>query len=354
MNALAVFTACAAARSIDIFLLDTDSGELTPSGSYQADHEVQCLAVSPDGDMLYAALRSAPSSVLALTVDRTNGSLTPAGNGELPAGMAYLSVTPDGRYLLAASYSDHLVSVTALGDDGGAGAAPASVESPGRHAHAVLPSPDGRFAYATSLGEDRVAWWPLDPESGTLQAAQRGQVAAEPGSGPRHLRFSASGERLYVLHEMSGDITVYARDTVSGALTEIARVSAIAPDLGLVPGRIRNGTGPEPDSNAVWCAELQLTPDGKFLYATERSSSTIAALTVDEESGTLTYLGHTPTQTQPRGMNISPDGRWLLACGEVSNGVSVYRIEADGSLALAGRRTSSAGPRWFEFSSLAG
>ena len=78
-----------------------------------------------------------------------------------------------------------------------------------------------------------------------------------------------------------------------------------------------------------WAAELRATPDGRFLYATERRSSTLAIFSVDVSSGQLLLVGHTPTEEQPRGMDVDPSGRWLIAAGQLSSHLTVYSIDPD-------------------------
>lgn len=351
MTRFAVHVACADGQSIDTFLLDTGAGSLTAGPSLLLGSKVQCLAMHPENRVLYAALATSPPTVRSLTINGQDGALTPAQDSDLPAGMAYLSVSPAGTALLGASYDDHLVSVMNLDADGGMLPDTTSTEAPGEHAHAVVTSPDGRFAYATALGDDLIAWWALDQATPAL--TNRGQLATPTGSGPRHLRFSPDGDTLYALHEMSGDIAAYARDAESGALTEQQRISSVSPGLNLVTGRVRDGSGPEPAANAIWCAELQVSPDGRFLYSTERSSSTIAVVAVGGD-GTLTLVDTVPTQKQPRGMNIDPTGAYLLACGEASDALTLYAIDPEsGALRERESLVCSAGPRWIEFSPLA-
>ncbi|MHA7154310.1 lactonase family protein [Arthrobacter sp. TMN-50] len=350
MTRFAVHVACADGQSIDTFQLDNRTGTLDPGRSLPLGVKVQCLAMHPSDRLLYAALATTPPTVRLLAIDASTGDLVPRGDAELVAGMAYLAVDPSGGHLLGASYTDHLVSVMSLDDDGGMRPDTESSAAPGKHAHAVVTSPDGRIVYATALGDDLIAWWPVDSISGAL--GDGGQVATPAGSGPRHLRFSPSGETLYALHEMSGEIAAYARDPETGALTEEQRISSITPSLNLVPGRVRDGSGPEPAADAIWCAELQVSPNGRFLYSTERSSSTIAVVAVAPD-GTLSLVDTTATQAQPRGMNIDPTGEFLLAVGELSDQLTVYRIDPEsGSLHDSGRYDCSPGPRWIEFSPL--
>lgn len=351
MTRFAVHVACADGQSIDTFQLDTGTGALTSGPSLALGSKVQCLAMHPQGRVLYAALATSQPTVQSLTIDGQDGALTPGKTADLPAGMAFLSVGADAGALLGASYGDHLVSVMTLDTDGVMLPDTTSTEAPGEHAHAILASPDGRFAYATALGDDLIVWWALDAAAPALTG--RGQIATPSGSGPRHLRFSPAGDTLYALHEMSGDIAAYARDPESGALTEQQRISSVSPELNLVPGRVRDGSGPEPAANAIWCAELQVSPDGRFLYSTERSSSTIAVVAVGAD-GSLTLVDTVPTQAQPRGMNIDPTGGFLLACGEASGGLTLYAIDPEsGALSERESLDCSAGPRWIEFSPLA-
>lgn len=346
MTRFAVYVACWQGQKIDVLLLDSTSGSLTPLSGFSTAAPVHCLAPNPAKGILYAALATTPPSVESLTIT-SGGSLEHSATAGSVARLAYLSLDQRGRYLLGASYEGSFVSAARLHSSGRALDAPTSLSSPGRNAHTALTSPDGRFVYATSLGDDRVVWWALDDEG---RLSRQRSVSCLPRSGPRHIRFSPDGAVLYVLHEFSGVVTSYSRDTLTGALTETDQVSTVGPELELVPGAIRNGTGPAPKANAIWSAELQITPDGRFLYATERSSSTISVLAHHANKPSLTLRATVKTEEQPRGMAIDPTGNFLLVCGELSNRISVYRINRDtGFLTWESGLKCSAGPRWIEF-----
>jgi 6-phosphogluconolactonase len=346
MTRFAVYVACWQGSTIDVLLLDSTSGSLSPLSQFTTAAPAHCLAINPAKKKLYASLGTVPPSVASLSIS-AGGTLHHSATASSVARLAYLTVDTTGRFLLGASYEGDFVSVAEIADSGNVPDAPLGRSSPGRHAHAVLPSPDGRFIYVTSLGDDRVVWWVLDDGG---QLTRQESLPSSPNSGPRHLRFSPDGRVLYVLHELTGTVTSYARDEVTGALTEIDDVATAAPELGLVPGTVRDGTGPTPPDNAIWSAELQATPDGRFLYATERTSSTIAVLAQDAPTQSLTLRATVKTEEQPRGMAIDPTGNFLLVCGEVSNRISVYRInQENGLLTWESSLECSAGPRWFEF-----
>lgn len=347
MTRFIVHVACHGSMKIEALLFDATSGSLVPLSQVSTAAPVHCLALHPDQRKLYASLATEPPSVVSLGIG-ARGSLEHADAAGSLARLAYLTLDPAGRFLLGASYEGNFVSVAMVDNYANVPAPPREVKHPGRHAHAVLASPDGRFVYAAVLGDDQIVWWALDDE-GHLTDQQA--LPCPPNSGPRHVRFSPDASTLYVLHELSGAIRSYARDAATGALTWRGEVSAIAPELGLTPGTVRNGKGPAPAVNAVWSAELRVGLDGNFLYASERTSSTIAVLARDESTQSLALRATVTTEEQPRAMSIDPTGNFLLVCGEVSNSISVYRIDkSNGLLTWVSALETSAGPRWLEFS----
>jgi 6-phosphogluconolactonase len=126
----------------------------------------------------------------------------------------------------------------------------------------------------------------------------------------------------------------------------------VPPDSKLRPGapRVPAGQGETPRdvSNDIWASDLHLTPDGKFLYAAERTSSTLGAFRVDAVTGTLTYLASTPTEKQPRGFRIHPNGKFMVVSGGLSETISVYAIEATGALRLLQKSPTGKGSNWVE------
>ncbi len=159
-----------------------------------------------------------------------------------------------------------------------------------------------------------------------------------------------------MLNELTGRVTQFAIDQGKGTLTEVASVGSVPPEAGLVPGVAQAPAGtaptaaaPKDDRPKVWAADIQLTPNGKFLYSTERTLSKIALFTVAPGTGKLTYVTNFPTEKQPRGIKIDPSGTWLVAAGEKSDRLAVYRIDADsGRLTETGRFPVGNGANWVE------
>src|SRR5262249_40891196 len=146
--------------------------------------------------------------------------------------------------------------------------------------------------------------------------------------------------------------TALALDANTGILKELDSVSLVPPDTKLAPGMPRgaDGTpGSQHPDNDIWAADLHLTPNGRFLYVSERTTSTLAAFRVDSASGKLSYLGSTPTEKQPRSFAIDPTDRFMVVAGEKSDALASYAINAgNGALKLIGRYPSGKGANWVE------
>jgi 6-phosphogluconolactonase len=342
-----IVVACPGAGAVDVVGLDAETGQLEPISRTDGLEGVSALAIDAHGTG-YAGCNAGPRGpqLVELSLGE-DGSVAQGTSIDLPATTCFLSLERGHPHVFSASYADHrLDRVTVPG--GPHGERLLTFDS-GRNSHCAALSPDGRFVYATSLGGDRVSWFSTDfpagpggnaADDGVIKPV--GKVAAEAGSGPRYLRLNSRGDRAYVVHELSGDVAVYARDSETGGLELVQRISAVE-GLGLKPGVVRGGSTPDPGADVVWAADLRLTPDERFLFTTERSTSMIAAFSVAED-GVLEFLGWTPTETQPCGSVIDPSGRFLIVSGEGSSHVTAYRIGEDGSLTAVSRAETSNGP----------
>jgi 6-phosphogluconolactonase len=322
-------------------------GALAPLARVQAAKVVMPMAVSPNRRLLYAASRSKPFTVHVYSIDSGSGALKPLSTAPLAESFPYISLDRTGRFLFGASYGGHLVSVNAVGGDGRVLAEPLQVIPVGRNAHSILVDASNRFVYVPNLGTDQIFQFVFDEKSGRLASNTPAVLQMKPMTGPRHFIFSPGNKFVYLLSELVATVTTLSLDSRTGLLTEVSSASALPPDSKLQPG------APRPSSrntdNDIWAADLHLTSNGKFLYASERTSNTLAAFSVDAASGKLTYLSSTPTEKQPRGFAIEPRGRFLVASGEKSETISVYAIDpASGALKLLQKVPAGKGANWVE------
>ncbi|VTU15865.1 6-phosphogluconolactonase [Variovorax sp. SRS16] len=329
---IAVYVSNAESGDISVLHLDPRRGALTAVQRVEVGGEAMPLALSPDHRRLYAVRRSEPREVLSFEIDPKSGELDVLGAAALPHSMASIATDRSGRFLFSASYGGNLVAVSPIDADGVVQAAQ-QVLSTGPNAHAIHADPSNRFVFATSLGGGVMTQFRFDAATGQLAPNTPPTMQPHAKASPRHFVFSRDARFVYLLNELDAAIDVLALDPRSGALRTVQTLDSLPP-----------GFKGEP-----WAADLHLTPDGRFLYSSERRSGTLAAFRVDAADGTLALIGHVPTEAQPRGFNVTPDGRFLVAAGQRSHRVRLYAIDADtGSLNQLGDCAAGHGPNWIE------
>jgi 6-phosphogluconolactonase len=332
-----VYVSCAAELAVVSFRLDAATGVLSPHGRAIADGTLDPppssmpLALTRNGRRLYAGARNAPYQVTAFAVN-TDGTLLRLGSGRLADSMAYLSTDAAGRFLYGASYHGAKIAMNVIGTDGVPGEPDQVIATPPR-AHSILPDPEGHAVYAAVLGADVILRQAVDPDTGRMAEPLTPIALTAPGAGPRHLRFARGGSRVYCLNELAATLDVYARDAGTGALDRLQSVRVVPP---APPGETLAG------------ADLHLTPDERFLFASERRTSVLAGFHLRED-GRLDAIGTVPAEPVPRGFAIDAHGRWLFAAGQDSGRVAVYAIDArSGALTRVGDYAAGGNANWIE------
>ena len=347
-----VYVSNAEDGDISTFALRSD-GELQVGPRVRAASLVMPMTVSPDRRFLYAASRSKPYLVHVYAIDHATGGLTHLATSPLAESFPYISLDRTGRFLFGASYGAGLVTVNAVGSDGRVAVAPLQVVPVGRNAHSIRVDATNSVVYVPTLGTDQIFQFGFDASSGHLAAKTPPVVQLKAGVGPRHFVFSRDNKFVYVLSELLATVTTLALDR-NGTLTEISSVSGLPPDSRLGPGAPRGAVGaanatPRNTDNDIWAADIHMTPDGKFLYISERTSSSLSGFSVDGATGKLGYLGTTPTEKQPRGFAIDPGGKFLIASGEKSTMISAYAIDGgSGALRMLKQYPVGKGANWVE------
>lgn len=287
--------------------------------------------------MLYAALRTAPFPVTAFAVDPASGKLSLRGTASLPAPMAYISVAGSGRLLMGASYKDGKLSVSRIDADGRVQAPPSQVLTTPPKAHCILTGRSSNVAYATTIDGNAILIFQLDAQSGNLVPAAMPAMPCRPGAGPRHLALHPSLNVLYCVTEQSGTLAAFTIEPETGALRELQHEPMMPPGF---QGNAR-------------AADLHVTADGRFAYASVRSSNIIAGFRISPRSGELSPIGLFAVEGSPRGFAIDRLGRFLICAGQTHNTVGVLGIDPDsGALALRHRISVGTNPNWVETVSL--
>src|SRR5256884_6056595 len=341
-----VYVSNAEDGDMGMYTLQAD-GSLQPGPRFKATKLVMPMAVSPDKRFLIAAVRSKPFQAYSYSIDKSSGALNLVGTGTLAESYPYIALDRSGRFLLGASYGANQVGVNPVGPDGRVGE-PTQVVATARNAHAIRTDNTNRFVFVPHLGTDQVFQFLFDEKSGRLTANTPPVAQMKAGTGPRHLITSPDNRFVYLLNELTATVTTLALDGKTGTLKEVSSASALPPDSKLVPGAPRPSPGRNTD-NVIWASDLHLTPNGRFLYAAERTSRSIGAFRVDAATRSLAYLGSTPTEKQPRGFRIDPTGRFMVVSGEKSETITSYSIvQSNGSLVPVGKVPTGKGSNWVE------
>jgi 6-phosphogluconolactonase len=293
------------------------------------------LALGPSGKFLYAGHLSsaAQSAVSTFSIDAHTGIPEWRASSPVVDSMSYLSVDRTGHFLLGASYAGGKVAVYEITNSGAIGAAQQVISTEPK-AHCVLTDPSNRVVLHTSVGGDVIYQQSFDPATGKMSPNEPPTKRVDAGSGPRFLVFSPGERFVYVISELDGAVYVFPFDAGSGTLGEKAQVASSLP-AGF--------------SGKPWGADIHLRPDGKYLYVSERTSSTVTAFAVDAARGTLATVASYPTVKQPRAFNIDPSGEYLVCAGQLSNSVMIHRIDGTtGRLTPLEEYAAGKNPTWVE------
>jgi 6-phosphogluconolactonase len=332
-----VYVGNAESNEIYVLQLDRQTGDLTvlekvPIPGIDKPGISTPMSVSPDRRFLYVGTRGEPKVAVGFAIDPASGKLKHVASGPLADSMAYIATDRTGRFLLGASYPGHKVTVNPIGPPGTV-QPPQQVLTDHPNAHAILADPANRHVLVPTLGNDRVNQFTFDAATGKLTPNTPPAVVVKAKAGPRHIVFHPNGKLVYVVGELDGAVYVFDYDGGTGRLSEKQVVSALPPDFQGKPS----------------AADLHITPDGKFLYASERASSTLAGFKVDPATGSLSPIGNVPTEKQPRGFNVDSSGRFLLAVGQLSHAMSSYAIDpTSGTLTKLKEYPMGKNPNWVE------
>ncbi|MDT0318811.1 lactonase family protein [Streptomyces millisiae] len=328
---LGAYTGDDAERGIGVARVDDATGALRLDAVTPAA-DPSFLALASSGRVLYAVHETGGEGrVSAFSLDRDGGVTGVLGSCPSGGGApCHLSVHPAGRHLFTANYATGTVGVVTLAPDGAplevsqvvrhVGSGPDPDRQEGPHAHMVLTDPAAPDrVLAVDLGTDSVHGYAFDAARGRLTSERETRLA--PGSGPRHLALHPVAGAAYVLGELDSTLTACAYDRATGALTP-------GPVVSLLPA------GVSPAGNMP--AEVLVSSDGRFVYASNRGHDSVAVFAVTGSEGTgLRLLGHHPCGGRgPRHLSLDPDERWMFVANQDSGSVAVLaRDPATGALA---------------------
>ncbi len=335
---------------IHVYRVDAETGEWTAvqqvgnlvNPSFLVLSKDQRFLYSVHGDMDYATSFSVSREDGRVTL--LNRAATGGRNG------VHQAIDPTGRHMIVANYSTGSISVMTVQQDGSLGDAvqvvplpgqpgPNRVEQASSHPHHVVFDPSGRFVVVPDKGLDRIFVFRFDPATGNLTPTAQGSATMRAGSGPRHAAFHPNLPVLWVANEISSTIATCYWDAERGHLKPAQILSAIPPDY----------TGENT------CAEIAVSPRGRFVYCSNRGHDSVAVFAADANTGHLSSLGWVPTRGRtPRFIGFDPAQRFLYAANENSDTVVGWRGDPEtGLLTATGQTIRNASPVTIAFARLA-
>ncbi len=319
-------------QRVALFAIDEETGGLTPADGFTVNGAPGPTVISPDGRTLYVSLRST-QRVASYRIEP--GGFTPLNEIDVGGSGTFLATDRTGRFLLSAYYGDGRIAVHRIADDGSLGEQVQSLET-AKNAHCVVVDRSNRFVFVPHTGPETIFQFVFDEQTGRLTLNTAGNVDTSDTTAkhePRHLWFHPTEDFAYVSMEGGSEMRAYRFDPEQGTLTALSKyVSTLPSDF----------------SGENTTADIELTPDGRYAYVSNRGHNSLAGFQIDASSGAGRSLTPptTPTEATPRSFNIHPSGKWLYAAGQGSGKLVVYRINDDGSLSSLQTLNVGASPAW--------
>lgn len=301
-------------------------------------------AIHPNGQFLYSVsddhfTDDEPFGTLsAYKIDRATGQLQLLNEQSVNGrGTAHVSVDPLGKYIYVSNYSEGNVVMYGVESSGAVTRALDIKQHEGSsiredrqrapHVHSVYPSEDGSFIYVSDLGIDQIRIYRVDRENGKMIPATPPAFMNEPGSGPRHFTIHPNGIYAYSVEELSVTVAALKVDRDSGLLEQFQRIS-------LLPEGIEV-------ERSMSAADIHISPDGRFLYASVRGENLISIFEIDRATGQLDVVGHESTiGGHPRNFMVDERGEFLLVANRDNDHVLSFRRDREsGELSFTGSET---------------
>lgn len=325
-------------EGLSIYAFDTKTGDAQRICGTSSVDNPTFLSVDPASSVIYAnseVFGWHEGTVSAYRFDAEKGELVYFNKQSCQGSItAHNTITQDGKFVLVANYAmgsggpDRSLVALPIKDDGSLGTVTGSVRHEGSlgpnserqersHPHCIVETPEGGTFLSADLGLDEVIAYRVD-ENGQFERI--GSVAVSPGAGPRHIAQHANGRFVYVSNELNSAVSLIHRD--GGDMQLVQSWTTIPSDV---------------KSHG---ADIHISPDGAYLYCSNRGHDSIAAFRIDQENGTLSELGYIASGGQtPRNFTITPDGGWVLVANQNSDCITIFRRDQKtGNLTNTGKR----------------
>lgn len=320
---------------IVIFRIDNQSGDLIFVKSIPAGGKPGPFIIDQTHKLLYAAI-SSNKTVRSFRIDENTGDLSLLGSVDISWNPTFISTDRKGRYLLLTFFSDNKTSVFSIAENGAVQSGAIQVLSAERNPHSILIDKSNQFVFVPCRTAEAIQQYRFNEVSGLLSSNVPDKIASPDSTGPRHIASHPFLGMVYVVNEFGRSVTGYKIDAMNGTLTKLQTLT-MQPEDPQNLAIVGNQGG----------ADIKITPDGRFLYATNRVPDKIVAYEIDELTGYITFIENYATEKLPRSFDIDPSGKFIYVGGQSSGKIAAYRIDpSNGKLTSIKTYTVGNNPAW--------
>jgi 6-phosphogluconolactonase len=332
-------------EGIYIYQFNTKTGDFVPLSITKGIDNPSFLAISADRRFLYSGGSKKGDSVHAFAIDKQTHFLTLLNTQSLVGGQGatHLELDKTGKWLFVSNYFNGSFNLLPVEDDGRIGSSKqwtklegSSIVKPQQdvsHLHSIMVAPNNTDVFAADLGTDKIMAYRLNVQTGQLTEGVPPFTPIKTGGGPRHLDIHPNGKFIYSIQEIDATITGFGYK--NGVLTPFQTISTLPTDY----------------TGRKWSADIHISPDGKFLYGSNRAHESLAIFKIDKKTGKLTFVGHQSVNGKtPRNFVIDPTGRFLLVANQDSDNITVFkRDKKTGLLTATGKEIKISQPVCLKF-----
>jgi len=297
---------------IAVYRMNEQDGSLTPHSDVKLDGAPGAMDVDPERKFLFTSLRST-KSLTGFRINAETGKLERLNTTPVGENSAYVKVDHTGQFLLSAYYGAGKVAVHKIAADGSLSDEPLQWVETAPKAHAIVPDPSNRFVFVPHTGPNKIFQFAFNQKHGRLTPNSVPTVTTPVEDEPRHIAFHPELDFAYVDNEKGNSVTTFEFDPVKGTLKAVQTLSTV----------------PEGFTEQSHCADIEITPSGKFVYASNRGHDSIAGFAIDAKTGLMTSIGQFATEKTPRSFNVDPSGKFLYSGGQGNGKLAAYRIDQE-------------------------
>ncbi len=328
LDANQIYVSTSNPNQLTIYALDKESGTLSLGNHIPTNGPPGCFSFNEAGDRLYVSIRQL-GKITAYSLDE-NGFATQLNEVSTESYPGYVRVHDSGMFLFCSYYQAGQVSVFRIHEDGTLSQDPIQTIKTDANAHAVVTDPHGKYLFVPHTRPNKIFQFKINTRTGNLTPTTPPFLQRAASTGPRHLWFHPTSSMAYGSNEQGSSISTYSLNTRDGTFSTIETLSSL----------------PTGFSGKNSTADIEVHPSGKFVYIANRGHNSIASFSINERNGSLTFLEHTPVEPVPRSFNITPDGNFLIAAGQQSGKLRVFRIDHSGRLHHTQSLEGEGAPWW--------